>query len=172
MPVASLRQLKDLAETWHGSFPEPMKWQAAEHAARAVAEQEAISLEKRATRIEVEGLENQVRAARLRLLREVGRYLLSSGADVSDLNAGWYEQMSNETSGAVRLKSALERFGGYPEWPDALQRELEEFARNASANQRRGLLMGSQLDAALEDPRWEANAGKEISDSGQNPSTV
>jgi superfamily II DNA or RNA helicase len=154
IPVASLKQLKDLVECWDGVFPNPAKWQEAEQVARIEAEKLVTSLEERAANIQSEGLTNQLSAARLRLMREVGKYLISSGADPGDLNNPWYRQMSREISGATRLKQAQAKIGGYPEWPSALMHELEDFARLASDNERRGLLMGSQLDAALADPRW------------------
>jgi len=53
----------------------------------------------------------------------------------------------------------MKRLGGYPEWPAELGRELDEFYRDLAPNQRHARLLGSEIDAALEDPRWVAIAG-------------
>jgi len=47
---------------------------------------------------------------------------------------------------------------GYPEWPPALIAELRGEVEELTANQRKNVLIGSQLDAALDDPRWQAVA--------------
>jgi hypothetical protein len=67
--------------------------------------------------------------------------------------------MSRDIATAQRLDQCMKRLGGYPEWPAELGRELDEFYRDLAPNQRHARLLGSEIDAALEDPRWVAIAG-------------
>ena len=62
--------------------------------------------------------------------------------------------MSRDIASAARLNKALEHLGGYPEWSAEMRRELLEFCETLTANQRRARLLGSEIDAALADPRW------------------
>ena len=73
-----------------------------------------------------------------------------------------YRQMQRETSTAGRLRRVFDRLGSYPEWPDWLQRELDAFYVQLAPNQRQGRLIGRELDAALDDPRWQAVVGEVI----------
>lgn len=82
------------------------------------------------------------------------------GEGTGDLNGLLYRQMQRETSTAGRLQRVFERLGGaYPEWPDWLLRELEGFYNTLAPNQRQGRLIGREIDAALDDPRWLAQRG-------------
>jgi len=45
---------------------------------------------------------------------------------------------------------------GYPDWPADLRRELDSFDRGLTDNQRRARLLGGEIDAAIDDPRWMA----------------
>jgi hypothetical protein len=57
---------------------------------------------------------------------------------------------------SARLERCFDRLNReYPEWPADIVAELERFRREASANQKQGRLIGSEIDAALDDPRWE-----------------
>jgi hypothetical protein len=67
-----------------------------------------------------------------------------------------YEQMNRDIASAGRTKACLDRLAGLPEWPPELTRELGEFLRQITTNQRKARLLGSEIDAALEDPRWKA----------------
>jgi hypothetical protein len=154
--VTSFTQLTRLINEWNGRFPDQHKWQECDELARDIAEKQVAAMERHFAEVEKNSLAAQVEAAQLRLMYEVGRYLIAAGAEHHDLNNAWYSQMSREISGAARLRDAHERLGGYPEWPEIVMLRLEYFARNAPADLRRGLLMGSQLDAALADPRWTA----------------
>jgi len=154
--VESFEELQRLIETWDGEYPDPEEWLRAERQAHAVAENQVKLLEQCATQREREGLEQQLAAARLRLLRELGRYLACLDAGTADLNGLLYQQMSRDIASAQRLKKCLEKLGGYPNWLPDLCQELDEFARQLTENQRRARLLGKELDAALEDPRWLA----------------
>ena len=45
---------------------------------------------------------------------------------------------------------------GYPEWAPTLVAELRREVEDLTVNQRRNVIIGSPLDAALNDPRWQA----------------
>lgn len=44
----------------------------------------------------------------------------------------------------------------YPEWTTDLIFDIERFRVETSQNQKLGRLIGSELDAALDDPRWNS----------------
>ena len=121
--------------------------------ARRLARQLHAQAEERERR----GLQRQIEAASIRLKRELGRYLICLGGGARNLNDFMYQQLSRaELAGRRRLQQCQERLGGYPLWSDWLVRELDEFARTLSAGERRARVAGSELDAALQDPRWAA----------------
>jgi hypothetical protein len=106
---------------------------------------------------EEDALNQQVEAARLRLLPELGQYLVAMGAEASDPNRAFYDLMNrSDLEGASRLKACHSLLGGYPEWDAGLLEELAEFAAELTENRRIGLISGTALEAARSDPRWEA----------------
>ncbi|MCX7429180.1 MAG: hypothetical protein NTW96_26580, partial [Planctomycetia bacterium] len=107
---------------------------------------------------EKRALASQLAAARLRLMRELGRFLVCVAGTSADLNRVFHEQMTRDIAGAKRLQRSYQLLGGYPEWPDQMKEELDLYYAGLSKNQRSGRLMGSELDAALQDPRWGAVA--------------
>lgn len=157
-PVTSISQLRRLLGSWPGELPDPAEWLAAETAATGVARSLVQALEARAREREATALEAQVAAARLRLVRELGRFLACVGLGTGDLNRVLHQLVSRETSTRSRLMQALERLGGYPNWTSEICRELDLFNSRLSENQRKARLLGKELDAALQDPRWEADA--------------
>ena len=64
--------------------------------------------------------------------------------------------MNRDIASKQRLARCLDKLGGYPEWSELLKDELKCFLEGLKPNDRNARLLGSQLDAALEDPRWEA----------------
>jgi hypothetical protein len=57
---------------------------------------------------------------------------------------------------SVRLGQCFTKLdNSYPEWTEELIFQIERFRKEATPNQRLGRLIGSELDAALDDPRWE-----------------
>jgi hypothetical protein len=159
IPVRSFEELERLVEGWKGDYPDPERWLRTEQAAQAEAEQHVRLLQDRAAQREREGLERQMSAVRLRLQRELGRYLASLGVGTADLNELLHQQMTRDIAGAQRLKQAFTKLGGYPDWSPDLLHDLEFFASQLTENQRRARLLGKELDAALEDPRWTASVG-------------
>ncbi|MEW5862639.1 MAG: helicase-related protein [Pseudomonadota bacterium] len=156
--VTCYAQLRTLVHAWDGTYPDPRRRQDAEEAARRAAEARVQAAMRRAEELEREALSRQLDAARQRLLRELGKYLVCIGQGTGDLNAVLYGQLQREDIvSRERLKRVLERFGGdYPQWPEHLLEELASFDRRVTANERRGRLIGKELDAALADPRWVA----------------
>jgi len=156
--VESFQELEKLIQAWDGTYPDPGEWIGAERKARREAQEQVGQMEERARQLERQALDRQVAAARARLLKELGRYLLCLDSSSGDLNTVFYRHMSRDLPGAERLRRCYYQLGGYPAWPESLRLELEEFVNALSDNQRKARLLGNELDAALEDPRWEAAA--------------
>jgi hypothetical protein len=49
---------------------------------------------------------------------------------------------------------SADRLRGYPEWDPDLRDELDGFLENLTENCQRARLAMSEIDAALQDPRW------------------
>jgi len=160
--VKSLRELTKRIDQWDGEYPDPAEWQDAERAARRQAQKLVRQMVKEAAERERKALERQLQAARIRLQRELGRYLVCASGGTDDLNAVLHRQMSRDIAGAQRLKRCMEMLDGYPEWPEQLRQELNEFDAELTANRRQALVAGSELEAALNDPRWAAYAGPQV----------
>jgi len=154
--IGSLKQLRRALERWDGQSPGPEVWQRALRRARRAAEACVIEMAQRAKERQRRALEKQVEAAKQRLTLELGRYLMCLGGGTENLNERLYRQMSRDIASARRLQRCINRLGGYPEWSSEVRRELEDFAKQLTENERRARLLGSQLDAALDDPRWAA----------------
>jgi superfamily II DNA or RNA helicase len=156
--VNGFNQLKALVDGWDGTYPDAGKFVAADADARAQAQRDVDTMSADAERRESAALSRQTGAARLRLLRELGRYLVCFEEGAADLNGILYREMGRDTSTAGRLAQVFARLGSdYPDWPQWLLRELDAFHTNLAPNQRQGRLIGKELDAALNDPRWAAN---------------
>jgi len=154
--VQTMQQLRDLLNAWDGQYADPAKWVGVQR--RAVSNARKLVGERviHATEQEAASRERQIEAVRLRLKRELGRYLVcQTRGDASDLNAVLYGELNKDGAGTRRLRVVFERIGGYPEWDGNLCQELEEWHAGLSEPQRQTRLLGSPLDAALADPRWE-----------------
>jgi hypothetical protein len=154
--VSSLGDLKNRLDVWTGDAVSPEAWRKAEDQARDEAEVQVRQMEEEARKREETALRRQVEAASLRLLIELGRYLVCLGEGVADLNRVMYRQMSHDSASAARLRLCLERLGGYRQWPESLRQDLEAFIKNLPEQRRKARLAGMELDAALHDPRWGA----------------
>jgi superfamily II DNA or RNA helicase len=147
-------QLQNLVESWNGDYPDPSSWQQAVASARRHCQNEIATMERQAQLRCEAGLARQRDSARLRLLQELGRFLACQDGGPSDLNGAFHRGMLRDVAGAQRLKRCFERLGSYPNWDAELCRRLEEFVADLSDNQRKARLLGKELDAALDDPRW------------------
>lgn len=153
--VDQFERLEALLGMWDGRFVSPADWIGAEKEAQRISRERAREMCGEADGRQHRGLERQVGAARLRLLRELARYLLCLDADASDLNRVFHAQRSRDIASALRLGRAYELVG-YPEWDAGLVAEIRGVVRTLTANQRENILLGSPLDAAMADPRWRA----------------
>lgn len=155
LAIRSLSELLILSNAWNGEYPNPETWNTALADAQRTAEEEVDRMCATAKEREEEGLTSQIEAARLRLTEELGRYLACFD-DSGDLNHTLQEQGTRDTATAARLHECLQRLGGYPAWAPELVRELKEFGKDLTENKRRGRLLGRELEASLQDPRWAA----------------
>lgn len=154
--VASLEELKLKVEAWDGIYPDVELWQRAVRKAHQTAKKNAREMAIRALERQGEGMKRQLGAARLRLMRELGRILMClEGRSDIDLNQAFLAQLSRETATAARLKQCLEKLGGYPDWSPDLRGDLKGLFDGLHENQRKARCLGREIDAALQDPRWE-----------------
>lgn len=153
--VERAERLEALLGMWDGGYVDPKRWINAEAQAKAQARARLHAMIAHAAAEERAGLQRQVDAARLRLTREVGRFLLCLVPDAIDLNAAFHEQQARNIVSAERLRRAHALIG-YPDWTPELLSELRQEVGTLSANQQKTVLTGSPLDAALADPRWQA----------------
>ncbi len=156
-PIDSLGVLKKRIAKWDGHYPDVEKWQRAVNSALQDTKKRVELMQEETTNQEENALTSQINAARLRLIRELGKYLVCLGASTDELNDSLYKQMSRDIASARRLQKCIDMLGGYPEWHVGLRRELEHFAEALTEGQRQARWLGSELDAALDDPRWKAD---------------
>jgi len=154
--MRSFDEIVSKMKDWRGDLPDPGLWITTLEKAKEKARKLAKQMARRADEIEKEGKRLQTEAARLRMLKELGRYLVCINEEVGDLNTTLYKQMNRDIASKQRLARCLEKLGDYPEWTESLKEELRGFLDELKPNDRNARLLGSQLDAALEDPRWEA----------------
>lgn len=155
-PVETVDDLRRRLDAWSGDIPDAAAVAAALQQAEEQARKLVRRMERQARKLEEAGLTAQLDSARERLTRELGRYLVCLGCGSSDLNAAFHREMQRDLRTSERLRRVYKRLGGYPEWSPELRRELEEFANALTENGRAARLMGSEIDAALQDPRWRA----------------
>lgn len=111
---------------------------------------------REAEKKERQGLEKQLAAARIRLKNELGRYLICLGNGSIELPTLLSDLTQRDTQRSQRVRIVLERLGGLPEWDSESLKELEEFYDRLTPGQKEARLLFNELDAALNDPRWEA----------------
>ena len=154
--IENFEEIDKKLESWSGNYPDPNLWVEAQEKARRRAKRNVENMIKRAKEIEEKGMKRQIEAARIRLLKELGRYLVCVDQDIGDLNQVLSKQKNRDIASAQRLNKCLQKLGGYPDWPETIIEELREFLDGLTPNERSARLLGSQLDAALDDPRWVA----------------
>jgi superfamily II DNA or RNA helicase len=155
--IESFEQIVDYVEKWDGEFPSVQQLTKAKNRAEREARQEVERRHSLAQMRESKGVSNQLAAARIRLKSELGRFLACVTGSTTDLNAIFHEQMIRDIAGAKRLRRCYELLNGYPTWSDEQRAEFDAFYEGLSENRRHGLLIGSELEAAIQDPRWLAN---------------
>ena len=93
-------------------------------------------------------------AARTRLMRELARTLacISTG----DLSDTFRAQVRREGQQQGRYHRALRAMGGYPHWPSEVSADSEQYRDETPEKDKSARIAGSEIDAALNDPRWRA----------------
>jgi superfamily II DNA or RNA helicase len=155
-PISTYEDLHQRIQSWNGAYPDTKTWQAAYQEAQRRAEEHIAETARRAYNKQALALSAQIAAAKLRLMRELGRYLVCVSGTSATLNSTLRSLMQRDRTSADRLRHALERLETEPEWSPDLCRELDQFLRDLPPNKRQARLLGSELDAALRDPRWMA----------------
>jgi hypothetical protein len=171
-PVDSFQQLRRLIRQWDGNRPSGSEYVAALSQAQAAARALVDERERQARQREKTALERQVEAARLRLQLELGRYLAVVG-DGADLNSTLSRGIASDRAMSPRLQRAARLLAGKPNglpvWPPALVQELRAYADGLRPSQKRARGAGSELDAALNDPRWSAAQQATLSTAAAQP---
>jgi hypothetical protein len=152
--VASAKQLIDLITSWDGKLPPPALLVKARNEAVDTARRRVVERLTAAGLKEAANLRRQAEAARLRLMRELGRTLRCIGT--GDLNTLFRQQVQRESRPDGRYHRALKQLGGYPVWIDTEIEAINVFVESLNSSQRQARLLGSEVDAALDDPRWKA----------------
>ena len=155
--ASEIRFLSDLRlrlDAWGGKEPPAAAWQGAAKTLRERARAVVARAAERARYEQEAMMARQHEAARLRLIEELGRFLMCFQPDTPDLNGKLYRLASDQTATASRLREVLQRLGDYPDWPAHHVAELRSFRDGLSANQIKTRLTGRELEAALADPRW------------------
>jgi hypothetical protein len=152
--VESASQLRDLIDAWDGAPPSRALLVKAERGARSAARQRVLAMKKRTEVAEEAGLRRQVEAARRRLRRELARTLrcFSRG----DLDAIFRKRVREESRPDGFYHRALRRLGGYPIWAPEDVADADSFLQGLKHKDRVARIAGSEIDAAINDPRWLA----------------
>jgi hypothetical protein len=152
-PIGTFEELWQLCDAWDGTPPAPALVLQAQDEAHEAARERVRALEQRDKAEEEAALRRQLEAARRRLLRELGRTLRCIGRD---LNAVFRQQVSREKLPDGRYHRALKLLGGYPAWGHEEQEDAQSFREGLSNKDLVARIAGSEIDAALNDPRWMA----------------
>lgn len=154
-PVLDMADLEARLSGWNGQPADPQRWvEAMKHASEA-ASAEVEALEKRA-RIRIEtALNRQQQSARFRLTWQLGKFFACRDPFVEKPNHDMHSLMSQGEGARSRMVKAYELMNGYPDWPPALLDELRRFGQKVSHQERKNRLSYKQIDAALDDPRWQ-----------------
>ena len=154
IPLTDWRGTGDLVDAWSGWVPDASSRSAMAGTLDAQASAAVRAAVSRARAIEREALDEHLAAARLRIRRACA-VLLETLAPRADWNATWQGQPGRGVG--KMLQDALAHLGGrYPEWSHAEHDEVAKYVDGLTAPQQTGLRTGSELTAALADPRWQA----------------
>ena len=152
--VKSAAELRELLARWAGQSASPALVVIASQEAQRAARERVDALAEATQRTEQDGLRAQVEAARNRLLRELGRTLrCMSDGNLTELLR---QAVQREGTKNGRYHQAVRLLGDYPEWPADETRDIDLYVASLSAASLRARVAGSEVDAALADPRWAA----------------
>jgi superfamily II DNA or RNA helicase len=148
-------RLEALLAMWDGRSVSQDQWKSAASEARVRASGRVSEMRERANREEHAALERQVKASRRRLLSELGRFLACARSADEDFNVAFHRWMNRGGQTGALLRRAYDLVG-YPEWESSLVQAKIDEAGQLSNNQRKNVLLGTPLEAAVRDPRWIA----------------
>ncbi len=152
--VRSASRLERLAKGWSGTAPPPSRLLQAEKQAQQAAMERVAEMKVRAARLEREGLERQVMAARTRLMRELARTLVC--ISTGDLSDTFRARVRREGQQQGLYHRALRALGDYPDWPEDVIADSVRYRDATPEKDQNARIAGSEIDAALNDPRWRA----------------
>lgn len=155
--VDRAERLEALCGMWNGEALTQERWHRAHVFGQSVAAEHVAKMRECAEREEGNALQRQIDAAKGRLLNELSGFLACARQDDEDFNAAFHRWMQRGGQTAALL---IRAYGlvGYPLWDDAVVEEAISQARLLSANQRKNVLLGTPLEAAVRDPRWGARS--------------
>ena len=154
--VTSFAHLQKLIADWDGSSCHETKWKSASDILRAKATARVKESEGSAAKERARILSAQRQSVKRRLLLELGRYLGCQDEGFGDLNGLFYRLMTRDMISQHRLIRCHKLLGNnYPEWAADILWEIESTVQNLAQNRKQARLIGSELEAALVDPRWK-----------------
>jgi superfamily II DNA or RNA helicase len=155
MEVQSFQHLESLVSHWDGTLPMAELWT---ETSKSLRQQSMLSAQSSATSAEntrCNLIAAQHAAARRRLMLELARWLACLDEGTGDLNGIFYRQMTRDIVSQERLTRCFRLLGNaYPEWPESIVWDATIFASELPPNRKQARLIGSELEAALSDPRW------------------
>jgi hypothetical protein len=155
--VERTERLEALLAMWTGDTITETSWSEAHAVARDHARRSVLAMIQKAAAEEQAALRRQVEAARRRLLRELARFMACSADGYEAFNVVFHRAMQRGGQVAALLVRA-HVLVGYPDWPDAVVRDAVEHVAKLTTNQRKNVLLGTPVEAAVRDPRWVAVA--------------
>ena len=159
--VTSLTQLRRLMDTWDGSLPLASLLLAAHSEALTAAQQRVVAMKQNADATQTADLAAQLAAAKLRLLRELARNLRCLGSN--ELSKLYQQQLQTKTASGERFRKAFLLLGGPPHWSQREEAEATHYVDDLSDGQRtQRINLASELEAALNDPRWLARKASSL----------
>ncbi len=152
--VKTVRQLRKLIDSWDNTPPPPGLIVQVKEAATRDAKKRVREMSRQAKDEATQSIKRQLAGARARLMRELARTLCCIGQ--GDLNMLFSQQIQQERRSDGRFHRALELLEGYPSWTFEEGEDAKAFAAGLKTNEIEGRMLGSEIDAALNDPRWLA----------------
>ncbi|NUQ69931.1 MAG: hypothetical protein HUU17_03840 [Chthonomonadales bacterium] len=152
--IETVDQLKAMLDRWDGRPAAPAHVARAEKAARKDAKKRAEAAALKADGRRRAGLEQQIDSARLRLRRELARHLRLFGQ--GDLNQIWAQRMERVESSDSRYHRAYGLLDGYVQWSADDLEDARRHEAEATGDPQFRMNVASELEAALNDPRWRA----------------
>ena len=150
----SVKQLSENIQSWDGVYPEPDECRKAEERAKKEAKRHVQKMLIEAQEKEEYSFWKQLQACKLRLLKEIGRFLICMENATTDIDGMFGRHLSREGATSRRLQKCLDMLGKNPEWTSNQHTDLVNFYHNLNEGQKSARRLGSEIDGALDDPRW------------------